>query len=633
MNQLIGHRRSSRAAGMLAFALALAGCTDALLQPQAKDESAVDDRLTLRGEVCTAAPDPANFPVKVVFLIDKSGSMCVSDPPGSQLDNGFCQQFAGNHTEPGRVRALRSIIERFQDQPNVQVALDPFESKIDSAFPTGQGNRFFVPAADLGEQRIRALQANLGKGTDYQGALAQAYWRIESDILATNPIVRPRTRYVVVLLTDGAPYPRCAATDDLPAESYASADQPWGIWRDNPEDFCNASDAGEYVTGFLGGTDRNQNYQILDAVDRLMELKEKYNVGDVRLHTILLFNVAAARACGDLCATDLYNGLSADEMRSVATWMLRQIAEVHGNGTFQEFTDSSSIELGALDYTSLASKFAVKTLLASNVNAVPGLDGPKVDSDGDGLPDELDSPFALGTSRFDVDTDGDGFSDAFEVLRREQGFDPLVPDGRGCKDVNGPARYSCRDTDGDGLSEAAEAYLGTDPTLFDTDADGIPDGVEAMYGLSPVTRNDDRFDWDLDGIGDLTEILWHTNPVLNDPIAQAKDAYRYQIEPVEQEDGSICYRFQVSNIRLVTPDRRSGQLGHNLVTLTFGEAPESNVSRDFGAWRMACAWAQFVAPNIRVPAEQEIVLTNDDFFPPDQLTDTSATNLCKGVAP
>jgi len=31
----------------------------------------------------TAPANPAGFPVKVVLVIDESGSMCVSDPPGS----------------------------------------------------------------------------------------------------------------------------------------------------------------------------------------------------------------------------------------------------------------------------------------------------------------------------------------------------------------------------------------------------------------------------------------------------------------------------------------------------------------------------------------------------------------------
>ncbi len=45
------------------------------------------------------------------------------------------------------------------------------------------------------------------------------------------------------------------------------------------------------------------------------------------------------------------------------------------------------------------------------------------------------------------------------------------------------------DDDSDGLSNAAEANLGTDPQLFDTDGDGIGDGDEVANGQDPLTAN------------------------------------------------------------------------------------------------------------------------------------------------
>lgn len=618
--------------------LLLAGCTDALLQPVAVEETALDDRLSIRGKVCTGTPSPANFPVKVVFLVDKSGSMCVSDGPGSQDDNGFCQQVAdrlGIAAEvPGRVRALKELMARFARQSNVSVALVPFESQIVDDFPRFADGQFFVPARDLGDARIENLQAKLGKGTDYQGALAHAFTRIEADINASNPQVLPRTRYVVILLTDGAPYPRCAADDSMPEGQYAGADNPWAIWQDNPPDFCNANDAGEVIDGFIGGAERNQNYQLFDAVDRLMDLKQKRNIGDLRLHTILLFNQGAVEACGELCSADLYNGLEAADARAVATWTLTEIAEVHGGGTFQEFTDTASIELGALDYTSLASRLAVKTLFAENTNAVPGRGGPRLDSDGDRVPDDEDAKAVRGTEKLDPDSDGDGFSDSFELARAAETFDPLAPDPRGCRTTDEvEARYSCADSDGDGLSQAAEAYLGTDETLFDTDADGIPDGVEVSLGLDPLVPNDRVLDHDLDGVPDLTEVAQHTHPLLDDRAVHAREAYRYEIQATPQENGSVCYDFLVSNIRLLTPQRSSGQIGYNLITLTFGEAPESNVTRDYGVWRKACVFAQFAPPSVRVPAGPEIVLEPEDFHRPDRIRSNNLESVCKGVAP
>ena len=56
------------------------------------------------------------------------------------------------------------------------------------------------------------------------------------------------------------------------------------------------------------------------------------------------------------------------------------------------------------------------------------------------------------------------------------------------------------DTDGDGLSDAREAELGTDPTNDDTDGDGLPDGVEADTDTSPLER-----DTDGDGLNDGRE--------------------------------------------------------------------------------------------------------------------------------
>jgi hypothetical protein len=53
------------------------------------------------------------------------------------------------------------------------------------------------------------------------------------------------------------------------------------------------------------------------------------------------------------------------------------------------------------------------------------------------------------------------------------------------------------DIDGDGLSDAKEAELGTDPNNPDTDSDGLTDGEELEYGTDPL-----KADTDGDGIPD-----------------------------------------------------------------------------------------------------------------------------------
>lgn len=629
----------------------LSGCTDAFLEPRAQAVSNTDDRLTLSGRVCTSPPDPSGFPVKVVVIIDQSGSMCVSDPPGAQNPpTGFCNQFGTvtPFTEPARVRALKRLVTQFQSQRNVQMSVVPFETNVKNVWPpTTSGRRFAPPDASL-TSYIQGLQSQLGKGTDYQGALSYAYGLIAADIAdvqKTNPILLPRTRYVVVFLTDGTPYPRCSANDNLTV--YADPNNPDLTWMDSfgAEDFCNLPDPDDPdpITGFIKGTDRNQNYQLFSYIDQIMELKRQYNVGDVRIHSVLLLNEAAVRSCGLLCQ-DLYgrfpNTPAADfpiAARKVAAWLLGRFAE-RGNGVYQQFIDGeiANLGLGALDYTSLASRNVMKTLLVQPLSSAPGEDKPLVDADGDGLPDELDNDFSHKTNNFFPDSDGDCFDDNFEVMRADRGFRPDEKDTRGC-DPASPITLncSCRDTDGDGLSQFAEEYLGTHPGVVDSDGDGAPDGLEARYGLDPLRPTSTGVDTDGDGETDDRELRASSDPTRRDSAYKEANGFQYEATAEVQTNGSVCYDFSVTNLKLVTPPGSPGKRqGYNLFKLYFAESPESGIATDYGVWRTACAWAQYDPPAIREPAGPELLFTQQNFVRPDQLTSqASYLSRCVGTPP
>ena len=68
------------------------------------------------------------------------------------------------------------------------------------------------------------------------------------------------------------------------------------------------------------------------------------------------------------------------------------------------------------------------------------------------------------------------------------------------------------DPDGDGLTNAEEFGLGTDPLSADTDGDGIPDGEEVRIGTSPI-RADAQDDPDGDGLSNLDEWRLGTGPL------------------------------------------------------------------------------------------------------------------------
>ncbi|AUC82720.1 ice-binding family protein [Lacinutrix sp. Bg11-31] len=163
---------------------------------------------------------------------------------------------------------------------------------------------------------------------------------------------------------------------------------------------------------------------------------------------------------------------------------------------------------------------------------------PLLDTDGDGIPDFTDTDddgdgindadeALIGTDPLLIDTDGDGNSDGVDDFD-DDGIDnatesdenseivtdttpadgfPDITDGVDT-DSDGTPDITDTDDDGDGINDADEALIGTDPLLFDTDGDGNSDGVD---------------DFDNDGIDNATEsdensgIVTDTTPVDGNP--------------------------------------------------------------------------------------------------------------------
>jgi hypothetical protein len=67
------------------------------------------------------------------------------------------------------------------------------------------------------------------------------------------------------------------------------------------------------------------------------------------------------------------------------------------------------------------------------------------------------------------------------------------------------------DSDGDGISDAREHRLGTDPDKADSDGDGLDDLVEVDLGTDPT-----KADTDGDGLDDLEELDFGTDPLDTD---------------------------------------------------------------------------------------------------------------------
>lgn len=113
-----------------------------------------------------------------------------------------------------------------------------------------------------------------------------------------------------------------------------------------------------------------------------------------------------------------------------------------------------------------------------------------IDSDSDGLLNMEEEK--LGTDKHRMDTDEDGLNDYDEIKKWKT--DPLNPDtdgdnyldGREAESGYNPAGLGQFDSDSDGLGDADEKRIGTDPNKFDTDSDGLSDKEEIDLERDPL---------------------------------------------------------------------------------------------------------------------------------------------------
>ncbi len=134
------------------------------------------------------------------------------------------------------------------------------------------------------------------------------------------------------------------------------------------------------------------------------------------------------------------------------------------------------------------------------------------DDDNDGVPDESDNCF-LTPNPDQADSDGDGIGDACEPDGDEDG---VPDDSDNCPAVYNPEQT---DTDGDGYGDACDG---------DDDGDGVLDAEDNC----PLTPNPDQEDADADGVGDVCDLGEDTDA---DGVPDAEDNCPLTPNP-DQED-------------------------------------------------------------------------------------------------
>lgn len=651
----------------LLVGLLLVSCTNQKLVPVTDGvPPVVDDLVEIEAQFCTRPAEDVAFPVKLLLVVDTSGSMQFTDQPSL------------------RVNAVRQLMSTLQTQTNVLVSTMGFGSNVYiEPQVLNPGDPLFVPASQWNEPAFLSLK---DVSTDYHGAFSAIQTHLLRDMLQSDPAEIARTKYVVVFFSDGLPDPKCCLSADetvgeLSGDVFGCPLDTWEIPRAGVRycensaelDLCNDSDFYdqfvEGVDGVVGGTQQpdygegvltalqdlelegnyNRTYQIEALVEDIMEMGRQFGVGQLQINTALLFDSTLPDAVKEI--------FRLNKCRSES--LMRLIAET-GEGQFRDFENSGEIDFLSFNFTSLKQGFTLISSYAHNSNALPPGGDPQIvdfraDSDGDGLDDDVE--FDLGTDATVADSDkqleplalgappatltdpatwGDGFDDAFEARRSSIGFDPrfqlrplqLCP-------FTSLDLVDRSDLDGDGLNGCEEEILQTDPKLADSDGDTLPDGLEARLGLDPVVPEGARDD-DFDGTTNLEEVRKGLDALVPDADRE-ESAVRYElIENGNTEDGRTCYTSIARGVHLASTQPRfvGGRRGYNDLLYVIAEAPIDNPTGRIDL-RVACVRTQYVKPSFKDPANGRISIAEEDFV---DLSDPAVIDaisrgedLCGGV--
>lgn len=160
----------------------------------------------------------------------------------------------------------------------------------------------------------------------------------------------------------------------------------------------------------------------------------------------------------------------------------------------------------------------------------------KVDSDGDGLSDDLEIELEIDENSHD--TDNDGYSDFAEFIYS------------GISAITTPSSIRCTnkdiDTDLDGITDCDELLAETEVLEFDQNHNLIPDGIE-FYNLLDLSRDESSIDSDGDGISNIKEITANTPLKHSNHLIQGLSSQKYT---VVNSDKPSCKRLVVDDLKL-----------------------------------------------------------------------------------
>lgn len=526
----------------------------------------------IQGKYCTEKATEIKYPVRILFLIDGSVSMEVNDPPNPQTN------------ERGRQKAFREFWEKLylnpaQSQQEVEIGLIRFSAQAQiltggDRNMDGSVDTIFTKDPELLKSATEKLSFT-DRTTNYINVLSTAYGIIRSEALNADASSLPLTSFVVYFLSDGL-----------------------------PSDGTNAAQG-------------SNESQIKEQIEQLAQLKTIFNIGKIELNTLYLSSA---------------QGLNEDEQ---AQNLLINMAE-WGKGTYRNFVGGENINFANFGAGLIQRLYSLKSFfsvtpqvlqssdqlpltyiedwddhhfLDANQNGLIDCGEPLLDSDGDGLADLFE--IRIGTDLLSIDTDLDQLSDRVEWENRRSGLSPLDPDDAKCE--------SFEDTDGDGLNDCEELFVGTLKELVDTDGDGLSDWLEFRFATSPQ-QIEGKNDLDWDGTYNFDEVLGGFDPLCNDSPIRSRVGYSKELQELGVEDSQNCYQFQLKQITAIPKEGKDGLVSENQVEIYAGEGAFDE-NEEISLWKKTCLIVDF---DMSADAlNQRYFEIKDSDFKPTQIFDPS----------
>lgn len=471
-------------------------------------------------DVCTTPAAPIQSNLKYIFILDNSKSNAVNfqakyttdpvtgkvtssplcpinliPPPGTGLTT-----YATDPTRERRYKALADYMTAIEADPVLSTDTTRFYSLVEfSTFPTVQ--QAFTNNVTQFKTAVNNRFANgVDDGaTNYLAALSSVKGMIQADIASERQKPSPKaSAYILIHISDGMP---------LPGGLSCNGTTP--IFYD---------ESGEIISG------PQSTNEILQLVQSIIS----FEADPEYVESVTLFTG--------------YLGVKGNEDPG-AKELLAQMASL-GHGVSYDFTNGESINFALFSLPPRMLRFELGEIFVRNASAVwwPGETEQLLDTDNDGLPDKFEV-----LPRFDVlrkDTNGNGVSDLVEYLHPTG---PAIP-------ANIPVGL---DSDGDGLTDREEFYLGNSAGIakFDTNGNLIPDGLEFMNFLDYRSQpNASNMDSDLDGLSNLFE-LKHSLPAMTSNAQYiGLSPATYTLDRVSATPTQECYKLSVSGLKRMGND-------------------------------------------------------------------------------